>query len=73
MILRCLYLLIFCSCILDGKSQDYNINFLGGLPVKKLIDWEAPNFELDLWASKKISEKSNLGLGCSYSEINLLP
>ena len=66
----CLATLLFGTLL--GNAQKFDVGLNIGVPINKLSSWESPNYEIDSWIGKRIKKNALVGMGSSYSVVDLL-
>lgn len=72
-IIKCTIAVLFIFCESNIFAQDFSAYWNAGIPVFKNLDWEEPNFSVDIGIDKTISEYFFFGAGISYSTANTGP
>lgn len=66
-------IVILVGTVFFSTAQNFRANLNIGIPLNKSTNWESPNYDIDLFFNKNVSDKFLLGIGSSYLVVDLLP
>ncbi len=70
--MKYLYLIILISSALLCDAQKFEASLNIGVSINELSNWDSPNYEIDSWLGKRIKKNVAVGMGSSYSVVDLL-